>query len=192
MLKETRNQKVVFISAIVRQVELIEMDIADAKTQEQAHFLVKVAAMITVLTVASFPGHEGFYLDIAITRKHINEGATGTIPAKALSTKLLTEKEARNLPQLCICLLGKFKGETSERYHSIIVANETSSGLRPRFWLEKLLEVCKDEGRTSGPAFNNPDGSPPSPMEYNAVVRQYFKVIQEEDDNLIDSNVDVI
>jgi hypothetical protein len=53
MLYETQNQKAVFISAIVCQVELIEMDIADADTQEHAHFLVKVAALITILTVAS-------------------------------------------------------------------------------------------------------------------------------------------
>jgi hypothetical protein len=182
MLFETRNQKGVFISAIVRQEELIEMDIADADTQEHAHFLIKVAALVTILTVASLRGHEGFYLDIPATRKHINEGANEVVPAKALSTKLLMEKELRNLPQVCICLLGKFKGETGERYHSIMVANKTSSGLRPRFWLEKLLEVCKDEGRTSGPAFNNPDGSSPSPTKYNAVVCHYFKTIQEEDD----------
>jgi hypothetical protein len=58
--------------------------------------------------------------------------------------------------------------------------------------LEKLLDLCKDKGRTSGPAFNNPDGSSPSPTEYNSVVYQYFKSIQEEDDGLIDSNIDVI
>jgi hypothetical protein len=50
-----------------RQVELIEMVIADADTQEHAHFLVKVAALVTILTVASLRGHEGFYLDIAAT-----------------------------------------------------------------------------------------------------------------------------
>jgi hypothetical protein len=45
---ETQNQKAVIISAIVRQLEIIEEDIADADTQEQAHFLVKVASLITI------------------------------------------------------------------------------------------------------------------------------------------------
>lgn len=189
---ETKNQKAVPISAIVRQVEMIEDDIDNAESQEQAHFLVKLAALITILTTASLRGHEGFYLDIAATRKHINEGRDGVTPGKALTTKLLTEKEARNLPQVCICLLGKFKGETGERYHSIIVANESSSGLRPRFWLERLLEVCSDEGRLSGYAFNNANGSRPSPTEYNANIRQYFKAIQEEEEGLVDPNIDTI
>lgn len=189
---ETKNQKAVPISAIIRQIEMIEADIDNAETQDQAHFLVKVATLITILTSASLRGHEGFYLDIAATQKHLSSGKNGTIPGKALTTKLMTEKEARNLPQVCVCLLGKFKGETGERYHSIIVANESTSGLRPRFWLEKLMEVCHDEGRTSGYAFNNSDGSRPSPTEYNATVRQYFQAIQEEEDDLLDPNIDVV
>jgi hypothetical protein len=189
---ETKNQKAVPISAIIRQIEMIAADIDNAETQDQAHFLVKVATLITILTAASLRGHEGFYLDIAATQKHLQTGKNGTIPGKALTTKLMTEKEARNLPQVCVCLLGKFKGETGERYHSIIVANESTSGLSPRFWLEKLMEVCHDEGITSGYAFNNSDGSRPSPTEYNAIVRQYFQAIQEEEDDLIDPNIDVI
>ncbi|KAL3778014.1 hypothetical protein ACHAWO_005880 [Cyclotella atomus] len=77
--------------------------------------------------------------------------------------KLSTEKESRNLPQW-----------QTKRH------------------LDSGLDSGWDEGRTSGPAFNNPDGSSPSPTEYNAVVRHYFKTIQEEDDDLIDSNIDVL
>lgn len=54
------------------------------------------------------------------------------------------------------------------------------------------MEVCHDEGRTSGYAFNNSDGSRPSPTEYNAIARQYFQAIQEEEDDLVDPNIDVI
>ncbi|KAL3788389.1 hypothetical protein ACHAWO_011011, partial [Cyclotella atomus] len=177
---ETRNQKAVTISAIVRQIELIEEDIADADTQEHAHFLVKVATLITILSVASLRGHEGFYLDIAATRRHFNEGKDGVVPARALTNRLMTEKEVRDLPRVCICLLGKFKGETDD------------SGLRPRFWIGKLLQVCEDEGRSNGYAFNNPDGSCESPTEYNAVVRQYFTSVRDEDEGLIDVDADVI
>jgi hypothetical protein len=189
---ETKNQKAVSISAVIRQIELIESDIEEAGSQEQVHVLVKLATLITVLTVGSLRGHEGFYLDLAATRKHLAEGINGIVPAKALTTKLMTEQEAKNLPQVCLCLLGKFKGETGERYHSIIVANETSSGLRPRFWIERLLEVCKDEGRMSGYAFNNPDGSLASPTEYNALVRHYFTLMIEEDEDLLDPNTEVV
>lgn len=189
---DTKNQKAVPISVIIRQLEMIEADIDNAESQEQAHFLVKIAMLVTIFTSASLRGHEGFYLDIAATRKHLPTGKDGIIPGKALTTKLMTEKEARNLPQVCIFTLGKFEGVTGERYHSIIVANESTSGLRLRFWLEKSMEVCHNKGRTSGYAFNNSDGSRPSPTEYNAIVWQYFQAIQEEEDNLVDPNIDVI
>lgn len=57
---ETKNQKAVPISAIIRQIEMIEADIDNAETQDQAHFLVKVATLITILTSSSLRGHEGF------------------------------------------------------------------------------------------------------------------------------------
>lgn len=44
----------------------------------------------------------------------------------------------------------------------------------------------------SGYAFNNPDGSPASPTEYNALVRHYFTLMIEEDEDLLDPNTEVV
>ena len=95
-----------------------------------------------------------------------------------------------NLPHVTICLLGKFKGETGVDHHLITVANETMSGLRPRWWLEKLLEVCEYEGRREGPAFATPDGVLASSPGYDAMFRRYLKIVQEESD-LIPDDQDV-
>lgn len=40
--------------------------------------------------------------------------------------------------------------------------NVTSSGLEVRWWIEKLLEVCESEGRTSGYAFWRDNKTPPA------------------------------
>jgi hypothetical protein len=77
--------------------------------------------------------------------------------------------------------------------HLITVANETLSGLRPRWWVEKLLEVCDYEGRFSGPAFATPDGQLASSSDYDAVFRKYLKVVQEESDlTPLDHDVDAL
>lgn len=89
---KTKNQKAVQISAVARQIEMIEADLDNAKSHEQAHFLVKVATLITILTMASLRGHEGFYLDIAATRKHINEGREGVIPGNCQLYSSLKKK----------------------------------------------------------------------------------------------------
>jgi hypothetical protein len=66
------------------------------------------------------------------------------------------------------------------------------SGLKPRWWLEELLKTCASEGRTSGGAFNNADGTPASPSEYNAMVRHYFKLIQDTHPALLDPEEELI
>jgi hypothetical protein len=95
---------------------------------------------------------------------------------------LLTEEEIDRLPSDCICLLGKFKGETGERYHSIVLANTTTttSGIETRWWVEPLLMVCEEEGRTLGFAFYESDGSPPNSTEYNALFCRYLCCIQQD------------
>ena len=177
---DTKNQLDLPIKAVVAMVRLAEEDLNASDSASERNLLIKFASFITILTAASLRGHEGFYLDIAGTRKHVDRGRNGVIPSGSLIKKLLSEEEAANLPEVCICLMGKFKGETGERYHSIILANETCSGLQPRRWIEELLKVCSSEGRTAGCAFNGPDGSPPSPSEYNGLVRHYVEVLRDE------------
>jgi hypothetical protein len=189
---QTNNQLALPIDAVIRQLELIDADIDDAADDKARHFLIKVGALIAILTAASLRGHEGFYLDIAATQKHLPKGKNGRLPRNALKRKVFTEAEAKNLPEVCICLLGKFKGETGERYHSIVLANESSTGLKTRFWIEQLMAVCEAEGRSNGSAFNDSDGSPPSPTEYNAMVRHYLKVLQDEPDSLLGDKKDDI
>ncbi len=91
---------------------------------------------------------------------------------------------------MTVCLLGKFKGEIGVDHHLIIVASETISGLRPRWWLEKLVDVCESEGRYSGPAFASADGQLASSLDYNALFRKYLARIQDET-SLIPGDLDV-
>eukprot|EP00956_Cyclotella_meneghiniana_P014411 scaffold21564_cov22-Cyclotella_meneghiniana.AAC.1 len=106
---DTRNQRDLPILAIVSMVGRIEADIESSDDQSQVNRLTKAAALITVLTAASLRGHEGFYLDIAGTRKYLPRGKDGQAPIDSLKRKVLTETEASNLPEICICLMGKFK-----------------------------------------------------------------------------------
>ncbi|KAL3800126.1 hypothetical protein HJC23_001047 [Cyclotella cryptica] len=53
------------------------------------------------------------------------------------------------------------------------------------------MTLCDEEGRTSGYAFYDSNGQPPSPTEYNALVRHYIQIIKEEDETLFDTKSDV-
>jgi hypothetical protein len=172
-------------------LKLIEDDAEEADASgatEMANELWKIGAYVCVLTAASLQGHEGFYWDLAGVCKHLHKGRTGVIPPSIDRQTVLMEEVCRHLPHVTICLLGKFKGETGTDHHLISVANKTSSGLRPRWWVEKLVEVCKSEGRVIGPAFASADGTLASSTEYNSMFRKYLCLAQEETDFIPDNH----
>ena len=189
---DTKKQLDVPILVVVRLLELVRMDLESENSLGRKNRLIKLGALVAVLTGASLRGHEGFYLDIAGTQKRLTRGAHGVLTSGKLAKRIFTEEEASNLPEVCICLMGKFKGETGERYHSIILANRSSSGLEFRWWLEQLMEVCSAEGRASGYAFNEPDGSSPPSGEYNALVRHYLSLVADEGVAGFDAEFDVM
>ena len=179
------------IEVIVKLLEFIEQDALAAETEEEANELWKVGAYICTCTAGSLRGYEGFYADLAGLRKHINVGAGGAIPKRRINVNtVFTDEECRQLPHVVIPLLGKFKGENLVDHHLINVASTTMSGLKPRWWLEKLVSVCESEGRVSGPAFASPDGVLAISTEYDAVFRKYLKRIQTDTD-LMDKTEDV-
>jgi hypothetical protein len=71
-----------------------------------------------------------------------------------------------------------------------MVANKMSSGLSPRWWMEKLVAMCVDEGRFDGPAFATPNGLLAVLPDYDTVFRKYLKIVREETD-LIPGDHDV-
>jgi hypothetical protein len=140
------------IGAIVHLLEILSVDAREAEESGmdlEANELWKAGAYFCTLTVASLRGHEGFYMDLAGLRDHLPRGKDGHVPAGLNQNSVLTEEMCRDLPHVTVCLLGKFKGEIGVDHHLIIVASETISGLRPRWWLEKLANVCESEGRYS-------------------------------------------
>ena len=123
---------------------------------------------------------KGFFLELARLRKHMSKGRAGVVPAVLNKSTLLTKEACRNLPHVTLCLLGKFKGKTRIDHHLIILANETVSGLQPRWWIEKLVPVCEQEGRVNGPAFATPDGELVFSVDYDSMFRRYLLCVQEE------------
>jgi hypothetical protein len=146
-----------------------------------------------MLLATLLQGHEGFYLDIAELHKHLHKGRGGIILARLDNNTVLFEEMCMNLPHVTICLLEKFKGETGVGHHLITLANETTSGLCPRWWIDMLIEVCQLEGRFNGPAFASADGLLASSTDYDATYRKYLNIVQDET-NLIpaDHNVDAL
>ena len=61
-------------------------------------------------------------------------------------------------PHLIVPLLGRIKGETGERYHMMILARETQSGIRAGLWADRVAAANKERKRERGPVLRNKKG----------------------------------
>ena len=116
--------------------------VKEETTQSRKDFLIVVASYLVVCFCASLRGNEGFMLDLSPIRVHLTLGVN----------------DPDGLEHVVICLLGRFKGETNTRWHMILLASVTASGLNPRYWLEKLVNSKESLGITSGPAISDMQG----------------------------------
>jgi len=139
------------MGAIVYLLSLVTMDAEDAEElgfHADANKLWKVGAYVCILTAASLRGHEGFFVDLMGLQDNLSTGRFGVIPAGFVIDKdtLFTEEICKDLPHITVAMLGHFKGETGVDQHLISLANKSVPGLKTRWWIEKLVLVCKVEG----------------------------------------------
>ena len=106
-------------------------------------------------------------------RSHIRNGLIG--PTKHVSAPLL----------------GCFKGEDGEKYHLLFMPPVTSSGLKCRVWMERLVEQRTKEGRFRGPALCGTDGDVLNPGTLEVFVLEILVDVQNKHPEIIDASVDV-
>jgi len=92
---------------------------------------------------------------------------------------------------MMIPLLGRFKGETGEKYHLTPLAVVTSSGLNVRLWVRRLIFVREVRGTLQGPAFSDEEGNIARSRKYELAIMVRLAAIQEADPNLIPKDMDV-
>lgn len=148
----TEANRALRIQTIVRMLELVKEE-AEESPPGLAGDLFKFGAAVAVAQCGSLRGPEVLTMDLAGMWTHIELGKGGVIPQEPMKVG----QDLSDVPHIFFTLLGKFKGENGIRQHMICVASTTVSGIETRWWLEKLLEVRKQEGHVDGPAFGHQD-----------------------------------
>ena len=185
---KSKANHAITMSSMVAVIGYVKRDAMAADTSVEANYLWKFGAFLTVCTAASLRGYEGFYTDLAGLRGQQEKGRHGTVPHPLTKNTILTEEQCLDLPHIAIVLRGKFKGEHTIDQHAVNIANMTLSGLEPRWWIEKLIEVNEAEGLTSGPAFASPDGELMASADYDASFRSYLHLVQDTTDLIPEGN----
>ena len=176
----TEANRALRIQTVVRVLELVKEE-AEESPPGLAGELYKFKAAVVVAQCGSLRGPEVLTMDLAGMWTHIELGKDGVIPQDPMKVG----QDLTGVPHLFFTLLGKFKGENGVRQHMICVASTTVSGIEARWWIEKLLDVRKQEGRVEGPAFGHRDNSAMSLRELDGMLHHYLEKVQREDPSLI-------
>jgi hypothetical protein len=116
------------------------------------------------------------------------------VPLMSLGSARTHYKEALedpDFPHVIVPLLGRFKRETGERHHFMPLVLETASGLQPKVWMERMLKWYDEANVTTGWVFRAKDGKQAKASKYEYAILVRLESIQQEEDNLIPSSVDV-
>jgi hypothetical protein len=91
--------------------------------------------------------------------------------------------------EVVIPLLGRFKGEHQVKQHLLMSCGTTSSGIRVKQWIRRILAVHRAWGRSTGPVFANRDGYQVSTSEMNELFLQILGEVYEEQPSLFGVDV---
>ena len=83
-----------------------------------------------------------------------------------------------------IPLLGKIKGETLDRSHLIPCSNETSSGIKVKAVVKRLVKLKRTQGLRDGPAISDTLGRSYSTRELDTCLVGILEEIHEKQHNL--------
>ena len=112
----------------------------------------------------SLRGNEGLWVDADRLCRHIGMG-----------------KYDQRAPHVLISLLGRFKSEDGDRMHVFPLANTTRSGIRIRIWLERLVKLLRDEGKSSCPAFCDKNSFQLTLADLEATLHPLLEELQIDD-----------
>ena len=123
-------------------LDRLEIDLFHPRSsQSERRLIIMTGSYLVIAYGYSLRGYEGFWVD-----------------AKRLCDYISTGKDDDRCPHLIVPLLGRFKSESGDRMHVFPLSSVTNSGIPIRLWVERLVNVLKEEGKVNCPAFCDEEG----------------------------------
>jgi hypothetical protein len=153
-------------------LEVLEGDWEAAQTEAQKEIISLLGAYTVIAFCGSFRGNEVFLVDLHGTKKYL---ASPEVEAGVV----------------IIPLLGRFKGETGDRYHLTPLAATTSSGIQVKRWVSRLVETKEAHGQVRGPLFSTRWGGLVSPAFVEPELMDRLQGLKDSQIGLIPADVDI-
>ena len=177
MGKQTESNWGLDFKVLLALLTNLEGKLEDEETlQESKRECVMLGAYLTIGFVCALRGNEVFMVESEGLQNMIMEGRT--------------DVESEN-SHVVIPLLGRFKNEDGEKWHLMVSVNTTESGIKARFWIERLVLLLKEEKRGMGPAFCDRNGDLLNYWEINNLFIKELEYVQQHQSYLLQPEIEV-
>jgi hypothetical protein len=173
MGQEVRQDWALPLEVVHALMAQLEREWVEATTPDERILVASIGAYSVIAFCGSFRGAEVFLVDLHGLRKY------------------LLELEPPGTDCVIVPLLGRFKGETGDKYHLTPLAAMTSSGLKVKEWVKRLVYVREAQNRFRGPAFCDAKGEIAKSTDYEMAIMDRLVGIQEAAPHLIPRDIDI-
>ena len=114
------------------------------------------------------------------------------VPLVSMKGLLTFWEETMERGFIMLALRGLFKGENNLKWHLVPVVDVTSSGLRVRRWVHRLVSLrLKEDGVEEGPLFVNDDGKMAKMRDFNSTFQDFIRLAMDRTAGVFSSKVEV-
>ncbi len=93
---------------------------------------------------------------------------------------------------IMLTLRGLFKGEDNLKWHLVPLVDVTSSGIRVRRWVHRLVRLRLEEDEVAeGPLFVNAKGKMAKMSDFNSTFQDFIKMAMERSRGVFSSKLEV-
>jgi len=172
MGQEVRQNWAITLPTVHALLDCLEAEWNSELGQSQLEMVGMLGAFVVIAFCGSFRGNEVFLVDLFGVIKYLNSAEV--------------EEGAVIEP-----LLGRFKGETGERYHLTPLAAVTSSGIQVKLWLKRIVEIKEKRFCTHGPLFGDGKGAILKAKVKEMGLMDRLQSIKDTQPGIIPSDVNV-
>ena len=130
---EVHQDKAVTLEVVHRLVEGLESEFKRSVDRDEQWNLVDQAVFILAAFLGALRGEEVFKLVLGAVRDYYEEATSNT-----------------KLPHVVLPLKGRFKGESGDTFHCVVVSACTRSGLKIGPWVKRGIELREERGLVRG------------------------------------------
>jgi hypothetical protein len=124
-------------SLIVKELlEQLDSEWETSKNEKERKRIADMGLLISAGFLCGLRGEEIMKIDLGGLIKYLEAG-----------------RGHSECPHVIVALLGRLKGETGERYHMMVMARESASGIIGGIWADRVVEVNRSIDRTKGWVF---------------------------------------